>query len=58
MLSFEEGFIESQQLNQRLLQTIRLVGEIQGKAGVVQATSATSFRHFAPSCGYSDVTAS
>jgi Fic family protein len=31
MLSFEEGFIESQQLNQRLLQTIRLVGEYKGK---------------------------
>jgi Fic family protein len=31
MLSFEEGFIESQQLNQRLLQTIRLLGEYKGK---------------------------
>jgi Fic family protein len=31
MLSFEEGFIETQQLNQRLLQTIRLVGEYKGK---------------------------
>jgi Fic family protein len=31
MLSFEEGFIESQLLNQRLLQTIRLLGEYKGK---------------------------
>jgi Fic family protein len=31
MLSFEEGFIESQQFNQRLLQTIRLLGEYKGK---------------------------
>jgi Fic family protein len=31
MLSFEEGFIESQHLNQRLLQTIRLLGEYKGK---------------------------
>jgi Fic family protein len=31
MLSFESGFIESQQLNQRLLQTIRSLGEYKGK---------------------------
>ncbi|MEG4008839.1 hypothetical protein QUA41_23940 [Microcoleus sp. Pol11C1] len=31
MLSVEERFIESQQLNQRLLQTIRLLGEYKGK---------------------------
>jgi|GEM_PF-1762784 len=31
MLSFESGFIESQQLNQRLLQTVRLLGEYKGK---------------------------
>ncbi|MEG4395148.1 hypothetical protein [Microcoleus sp. BROC3] len=31
MLSFESGFIETQQLNQRLLQTIRLFGEYKGK---------------------------
>lgn len=27
MKSFEEGFIEQQPINQRLLQTIRLIGE-------------------------------
>jgi Fic family protein len=31
MQSFENGFIENQQLNQRLLQTIRLLGEYKGK---------------------------
>lgn len=31
MLSFEEGFIESQQLNQRLRPTVRLLGEYKGK---------------------------
>ncbi|MEG4495191.1 MULTISPECIES: hypothetical protein [unclassified Microcoleus] len=36
MLSFEEGFIESQQLNQRLLQTIRLLGEYKGKQELFQ----------------------
>lgn len=31
MLSFEDGFIERQPLNQKLLQTIRLIGEYKGK---------------------------
>ncbi|MEQ8464151.1 hypothetical protein [Coleofasciculus sp. E1-EBD-02] len=31
MKSFEQGFIEQQPINQRLLQTIRLIGEYKGK---------------------------